>query len=346
MRRTSAPTCARGCRCARLRGPTGQGAQGRVEGRRAGGTCRGALELPLVPLARRPALPTLPSAACPRAPLAPWPLPLQAEQAEKEKRKKEKAEAHLYTLVGAAAGTGPLGSLRVVLAWLVAWLVAWLGARLPATLQQLPTAPADAPSPLPALPPAPACPQVRVSTDADFAAQVGSARHFDLVDHEQAGAGGRGGAGCWRDQGPSGRGGLAAWCVRGRRWPGARGRAGPPLRLPPTRRPSSTLAPPALHSARTNPPPLQVKTFKMPRKAPFGELRRRVAAELGVPLERQRFWRWAQRQNQTYRPAGLLRDDDDTLLSVSCWGGCRGAAPKEPAACCACARGASPALLP
>lgn len=47
----------------------------------------------------------------------------------------------------------------------------------------------------------------------------------------------------------------------------------------------------------------QVKTFKMARKAPFSELRRLVADEMGVPLDRQRFWKWASRQNQTYRPA-------------------------------------------
>lgn len=47
----------------------------------------------------------------------------------------------------------------------------------------------------------------------------------------------------------------------------------------------------------------QVKTFKLARKAPFSELRKRVAEEMGVPPERQRFWKWAGRQNATYRPA-------------------------------------------
>lgn len=62
----------------------------------------------------------------------------------------------------------------------------------------------------------------------------------------------------------------------------------------------------------------QVKTFKMARKAPFSELRRLVAEEMGVPLERQRFWKWAQRQNSTYRPAQVLRlDSEDQPISVS-----------------------------
>ena len=63
---------------------------------------------------------------------------------------------------------------------------------------------------------------------------------------------------------------------------------------------------------------VQVKTFKMARKAPFSELRRLVADQMGVPLERQRFWRWAQRQNATYRPAQVLvLDSEDQPISVS-----------------------------
>jgi len=56
----------------------------------------------------------------------------------------------------------------------------------------------------------------------------------------------------------------------------------------------------------------------MARKAPFSELRRLVAEEMGVPPEKQRFWRWAQRQNGTYRPAHVLKlESEDQPISVS-----------------------------
>ncbi|PSC73213.1 ubiquitin carboxyl-terminal hydrolase 12 [Micractinium conductrix] len=85
---------------------------------------------------------------------------------------------------------------------------------------------------------------VRVATDADLVTQIGTSRHFDLVDHEQ------------------------------------------------------------------------VKTFKMSKKAPFSELQRLVAEEMGVPVEQQRFWKWSQRQNGTYRPASVLKPEGpDTPIS-------------------------------
>ena len=49
-----------------------------------------------------------------------------------------------------------------------------------------------------------------------------------------------------------------------------------------------------------------VATFKIAKKAPFSALQARVAERLGVPAERQRFWRWAPRQNGTYRPSAPL----------------------------------------
>lgn len=86
---------------------------------------------------------------------------------------------------------------------------------------------------------------VRVSTDDDFAQQIGTSRFFDLVDHEK------------------------------------------------------------------------VKTFKMSRKAPFSELRQLVAKEMGVPAELQRFWKWAKRQNGTYRPAlPLVVESEDQPIST------------------------------
>jgi hypothetical protein len=65
-------------------------------------------------------------------------------------------------------------------------------------------------------------------------------------------------------------------------------------------------------------PAVQVKTFKMARKAPFSELQRLVAEEMGVPLPAQRYWKWAARQNSTYRPAQVLKlESEDQPISVS-----------------------------
>lgn len=68
-------------------------------------------------------------------------------------------------------------------------------------------------------------------------------------------------------------------------------------------------------------PAPQVRTFKMARKAPFSELRRVVAEEMGVPADKQRFWRWSMRQNGTYRPSQVLRlESEDQPISVSSTG--------------------------
>jgi ubiquitin carboxyl-terminal hydrolase 7 len=65
-----------------------------------------------------------------------------------------------------------------------------------------------------------------------------------------------------------------------------------------------------------------VRTFKLLKKAPFSEVRRLVAEQLGVPPEQQRFWRWSQRQNGTYRPARPLElEREDAPVSVSRPGG-------------------------
>jgi ubiquitin carboxyl-terminal hydrolase 7 len=40
-------------------------------------------------------------------------------------------------------------------------------------------------------------------------------------------------------------------------------------------------------------------------------LQEEVAKELGVPIECQRFWLWAKRQNHTYRPNRPLTDQEE-----------------------------------
>lgn len=50
---------------------------------------------------------------------------------------------------------------------------------------------------------------------------------------------------------------------------------------------------------------VQVKTFRVKKQMLFGDFRGLVAKELGVPLEQQRFWTFARRQNNTLRCGAL-----------------------------------------
>ena len=45
----------------------------------------------------------------------------------------------------------------------------------------------------------------------------------------------------------------------------------------------------------------QVKNFRVKKQVLFGDFRKLVAEELGVPLQQQRFWTFAKRQNGTLR---------------------------------------------
>ncbi|KAF3611037.1 hypothetical protein DY000_02050863 [Brassica cretica] len=46
----------------------------------------------------------------------------------------------------------------------------------------------------------------------------------------------------------------------------------------------------------------KVKSFRIQKQTPFQLFKEEVAKEFGVPVELQRFWIWAKRQNYTYRP--------------------------------------------
>jgi ubiquitin carboxyl-terminal hydrolase 7 len=56
--------------------------------------------------------------------------------------------------------------------------------------------------------------------------------------------------------------------------------------------------------------------FRVVKQTPFAEFKRHVAAELGVPVERQRYWLWAKRQNQTFRPNRALQPDEEAQTVV------------------------------
>ena len=57
--------------------------------------------------------------------------------------------------------------------------------------------------------------------------------------------------------------------------------------------------------------PLQVKHYRVKKQTKFLEFRQMLAGDLEVPLEQQRFWTWAKRQNSTYRPNNILTSADD-----------------------------------
>ncbi len=86
----------------------------------------------------------------------------------------------------------------------------------------------------------------------------------------------------------------------------------------------------------------------MSRKAPFSELRQLVTKDMGVPAELQRFWKWAKRQNGTYRPAlPLVVESEDQPILVRCAAGivlALGAARCIALQCCNSAAGSDSTL--
>ncbi|KAF8006885.1 hypothetical protein BT93_K1012 [Corymbia citriodora subsp. variegata] len=56
----------------------------------------------------------------------------------------------------------------------------------------------------------------------------------------------------------------------------------------------------------------KVHSFRMEKKMPFTLLKEEVAREFGVPVQCQRFWLWAKRQNHTYRPNRPLTPQEET----------------------------------
>ncbi|XP_022765603.1 ubiquitin carboxyl-terminal hydrolase 13-like isoform X1 [Durio zibethinus] len=50
----------------------------------------------------------------------------------------------------------------------------------------------------------------------------------------------------------------------------------------------------------------KVCSFRIQKQMPFNVFKEEVAKEFGIPVQYQRFWLWAKRQNHTYRPNRLL----------------------------------------
>lgn len=53
--------------------------------------------------------------------------------------------------------------------------------------------------------------------------------------------------------------------------------------------------------------------FRVQKQKPWGEFKEMIAQELGVPVEAQRYWVWAKRQNGTYRPSRVLLPAEEVM---------------------------------
>ncbi|KAH9610514.1 hypothetical protein KSS87_011420 [Heliosperma pusillum] len=56
----------------------------------------------------------------------------------------------------------------------------------------------------------------------------------------------------------------------------------------------------------------KVKSFRIQKQMPFNLFKEEVAKEFGIPVQMQRFWLWAKRQNHTYRPNRPLTALEET----------------------------------
>ncbi|XP_021973074.2 ubiquitin carboxyl-terminal hydrolase 12 isoform X1 [Helianthus annuus] len=55
----------------------------------------------------------------------------------------------------------------------------------------------------------------------------------------------------------------------------------------------------------------KVRSFRIQKQTPFALFKEDVAKELGIPVQYQRFWLWAKRQNHTYRPNRPLTPQEE-----------------------------------
>ncbi|GLT81910.1 hypothetical protein SLE2022_003340 [Rubroshorea leprosula] len=56
----------------------------------------------------------------------------------------------------------------------------------------------------------------------------------------------------------------------------------------------------------------KVRSFRIQKQTPFNVFKEEVAKEFGIPVQFQRFWLWAKRQNHTYRPNRPLTHLEET----------------------------------
>lgn len=56
----------------------------------------------------------------------------------------------------------------------------------------------------------------------------------------------------------------------------------------------------------------KVRTFRIQKQVPFISFKEEVAKEFGIPVQFQRYWLWAKRQNHTYRPNRPLTQPEES----------------------------------
>ncbi|ONM37531.1 Ubiquitin carboxyl-terminal hydrolase 13 [Zea mays] len=56
----------------------------------------------------------------------------------------------------------------------------------------------------------------------------------------------------------------------------------------------------------------RVNSFRAPKNMSINEVKEELSKEFGIPVECQRFWVWAKRQNCTYRPSRPLTSQEET----------------------------------
>ncbi|KAK4480450.1 hypothetical protein RD792_013523, partial [Penstemon davidsonii] len=60
----------------------------------------------------------------------------------------------------------------------------------------------------------------------------------------------------------------------------------------------------------------KVRSFRIQKQLSFNTFKEEVAKEFGIPVQFQRFWLWAKRQNHTYRPNRPLTPQEEATQSV------------------------------
>ena len=83
--------------------------------------------------------------------------------------------------------------------------------------------------------------------------------------------------------------------------------AAAPVCLEPPGQPLTSLPCPPCHIQ------MQVEAFRVKKQTSLGEFKQILAEKWNVPVERQRLWIWATRQNHSHRPSGILQDDADNM---------------------------------
>lgn len=58
---------------------------------------------------------------------------------------------------------------------------------------------------------------------------------------------------------------------------------------------------------------LQVEAFRVKKQTSIGEFKQMMADKWDVPVDKQRLWMWATRQNHSLRPSSILDDKDDDI---------------------------------